>query len=68
MKVTSSKFSILITTKNRLTNLAFTLKKISGLVKKDSAACVVFDEGSINIFNTGDKNHIINTIFVINNT
>lgn len=66
--MTNPTFSLLITTKNRKDELAFTLKKISGLVKKDSVACVVFDEGSINIFNTGDKNHIINTIFVINNT
>lgn len=39
-------FSILITTKNRLTDLAFTLDKIKYLLKADGVECVVFDDGS----------------------
>ena len=39
-------FSILISTKNRLTDLAFTLQKINHLLKKDNVECVVFDDGS----------------------
>ncbi|MES2796058.1 MAG: glycosyltransferase [Bacteroidota bacterium] len=39
-------FSILITTKNRLTDLAFTLEKIKYLLKEDGVECVVFDDGS----------------------
>ena len=39
-------FSILITTKNRLTDLAFTLGKIKCLLKEDGVKCVVFDDGS----------------------
>lgn len=39
-------FSILITTKNRLTDLAFTLGKINNLLQKDTVECVVFDDGS----------------------
>lgn len=41
-----STFSILITTKNRLTDLAFTLSKIRYLILDDSVSCVVFDDGS----------------------
>lgn len=39
-------FSILITTKNRLADLAFTLGKIKYLLKEDGVECVVFDDGS----------------------
>lgn len=45
MKIESA-FSILITTKNRLTDLVFTLEKIKYLLKKDNVECVVFDDGS----------------------
>jgi glycosyltransferase involved in cell wall biosynthesis len=44
--IMSHKFSILITTKNRLTDLAFTLDKIKYLLKEDGVECVVFDDGS----------------------
>lgn len=40
-------FSILITTKNRKTDLAFTLNKINYLLKDNSVECVIFDDGSI---------------------
>jgi glycosyltransferase involved in cell wall biosynthesis len=46
MEATQPTFSILITTKNRLTDLAFTLEKIKHLLKEDSVTCVVFDDGS----------------------
>jgi glycosyltransferase involved in cell wall biosynthesis len=39
-------FSILITTKNRLVDLAFTLEKIQYLLKENCVECVVFDDGS----------------------
>lgn len=39
-------FSIQITTKNRITDLAFTLGKINYLLKQDTVECVVFDDGS----------------------
>ena len=39
-------YSILITTKNRKTDLAFTLGKIKNIIKESSVHCVVFDDGS----------------------
>ena len=40
-------FSILITTKNRLTDLVFTLDKIKYLLDSSDVTCVIFDDGSI---------------------
>lgn len=42
----TSKFSILITTKNRLEDLKFTLNLISYLLEKDNVECIVCDDGS----------------------
>ncbi|WP_310378292.1 glycosyltransferase [Flavobacterium sp.] len=42
----NSSFSIHITTKNRKTDLAFTLEKIKYLLKENSVTYVVFDDGS----------------------
>ena len=39
-------FSILITTKNRLSDLAFTLDKINYLLEKKEVACIICDDGS----------------------
>jgi len=39
-------FSILITTKNRKDDLAFTLSKIQYLIDRSDVECVVFDDGS----------------------
>lgn len=39
-------FSILISTKNRLTDLVFTIDKIKYLFQKDTIECVIFDDGS----------------------
>lgn len=39
-------FSILITTKNRKDDLAFTLSKIQHLIDRSDVECVVFDDGS----------------------
>lgn len=39
-------FSIHITTKNRITDLAFTLDKIKYLLVRNDVECVVFDDGS----------------------
>ncbi|WP_348823500.1 glycosyltransferase family 2 protein [Flavobacterium aestuarii] len=44
--MSNSIFSILITTKNRITDLAFSLNKISYLLDHDSVSCVVIDDGS----------------------
>jgi len=46
MAVKRHMFSILISTKNRLTDLAYTLDKIKNLLKENSVECVVFDDGS----------------------
>lgn len=43
----NSTFSILITTKNRKTDLAFTLSKIQYLLGRDDVACIICDDGSI---------------------
>jgi len=42
----NSIFSILITTKNRLNDLSFTLAKINSLIKAKGVTCVVYDDGS----------------------
>lgn len=44
--MTDSKFSILITTKNRVTDLAFTLGKIKYLLDKKDVVCIICDDGS----------------------
>ncbi|WP_291122460.1 glycosyltransferase family 2 protein, partial [Flavobacterium sp. UBA6046] len=44
--MTEASFSILITTKNRKNDLAFTLNKINYLLKDNNVECVVFDDGS----------------------
>lgn len=44
--MTDATFSILITTKNRITDLVFTLSKINSLLQENSVECVVFDDGS----------------------
>jgi len=46
MTETQATFSILITTKNRLNDLAFTLGKINYLLNDSGVDCVVFDDGS----------------------
>lgn len=40
------KFTILITTKNRLEDLAFTLNKIEGLLQRDDVSTIICDDGS----------------------
>lgn len=46
MENTPVKFSILITTKNRLTDLIFTLSKIHNLLERQDVKCVICDDGS----------------------
>ncbi len=41
-----SSFSILITTKNRKTDLAFTLNKIAHLLDREDVECILCDDGS----------------------
>ena len=43
---TNKKFTILITTKNRKDDLAFTLRKIQYLLDRDDVACIICDDGS----------------------
>jgi glycosyltransferase involved in cell wall biosynthesis len=45
MKVSQPIFSILISTKNRLSDLAFTLQKINHLLQQTNVECVVYDDG-----------------------
>lgn len=40
------KFSILITTKNRIKDLAFTLSKIQNLLDREDVICMICDDGS----------------------
>lgn len=51
------KFSILITTKNRLEDLKLTLKNLSDLINRDDVECFIYDDGS-----TDGTSH-----FVVNN-
>lgn len=44
--MTQPDFSILITTKNRITDLAFTLDKIKYLLDRKDVVCIVCDDGS----------------------
>jgi glycosyltransferase involved in cell wall biosynthesis len=44
--MTDSSFSILITTKNRLTDLVFTLGKIQYLLDREDVVCLICDDGS----------------------
>ena len=44
--MTNPTFSILITTKNRLSDLAFTLRKIQYLLDKKDVVCLICDDGS----------------------
>ncbi len=46
MSIPTKKFTILITTKNRLQDLIFTLAKIEALLKKEDVACIICDDGS----------------------
>lgn len=46
MERTQPTLSILISTKNRLTDLAFTLEKINYLLQRNTVECVIFDDGS----------------------
>lgn len=42
----NSKFSILITTKNRLEDLQLTLQKISHLLQREDVECLIYDDAS----------------------
>lgn len=46
MAIAHPTFSILITTKNRRNDLAFTLEKINHLLKRENVECMVCDDGS----------------------
>jgi len=46
MNANSLSFSILITTKNRKTDLAFTLDKIQNLLNRKDVVCIICDDGS----------------------
>ena len=39
-------YSILITTKNRLSQLQLTLKKIENFINRDDVECLIYDDGS----------------------
>jgi glycosyltransferase involved in cell wall biosynthesis len=44
--MTAATFSILITTKNRVTDLVFTLDKIKPLLGRNDVVCIICDDGS----------------------
>ncbi len=46
MNANSLSFTILITTKNRKTDLAFTLDKIQNLLNRKDVVCIICDDGS----------------------
>ena len=46
MESISTTFSILITTKNRIDDLKFTLVKIQHLIDRTDVECVIYDDGS----------------------
>ena len=46
MSTPFKKFTILITTKNRLQDLKFTLQKINPLLERDEVACIICDDGA----------------------
>ncbi|MEZ4795942.1 MAG: glycosyltransferase family 2 protein [Flavobacteriaceae bacterium] len=48
-------FSILITTKNRLNELSFTLQKITYLLEREDVECIICDDGS----NDGTYDYIV---------
>lgn len=52
------KFSILITTKNRLEDLQLTLQKIAHLLERDDVECVIYDDASTDgTYNYISENH-----------
>jgi glycosyltransferase involved in cell wall biosynthesis len=76
------KFSILISTKNRIEDLKITLQKISFLIEKEDVECVVYDDGSIDgtfefltenysniqiLRNNKSKGYIYNRNYLLNN-
>ena len=46
MMVSQHTFSILITTKNRKSDLSFTLEKIKYLLEREDVDCIICDDGS----------------------
>lgn len=44
--MSTAKFTILITTKNRLSDLKFTLQKIDNILAQDQVQCIICDDGS----------------------
>jgi glycosyltransferase involved in cell wall biosynthesis len=46
METIKPNFSILITTKNRINDLAFTLEKIKYLLEREDVDCIICDDGS----------------------
>lgn len=59
-------FSILITTKNRLTDLAYTLDKIQYLLFRNDVECIVFDDGSTDETSTVVKENYPDIILLRN--
>lgn len=47
MDKVNPKFSILISTKNRIDDLKYTLKKINYLIQHNDVSCVIYDDGSV---------------------
>ena len=76
------KFSILISTKNRLEDLQLTLQKISHLLQREDVECIIYDDGSTDntseflkekhqniqvLTNQKSKGYIYNRNYLLNN-
>jgi len=57
MSTPPKKFTILITTKNRLEDLKFTLQKINSLLERDDVSCIICDDGSTDETSTYIQSH-----------
>jgi glycosyltransferase involved in cell wall biosynthesis len=64
--MTNPTFSILITTKNRKADLAFTLQKIKPLLDRDDVDCIICDDGSTDGTATFIQSHYPEIQFIQN--
>lgn len=66
MELNQYTFSILITTKNRLSDLKFTLAKTQQLLTRSDVECIIFDDGSSDETSAFIKEHYPDVILMRN--